>query len=263
MLLSMSSLDYFQCKSLLPECVVLTMIQKLLLLLLQGMIYFCSNAQRNVLLPNCCSKAANLLFFWCQEKWGMLALFFCIYLHYLCWAERASPRHLCTSMGGTFLQGKKDGGYFCPFYSEGSLGLALKAHSSLGPSSQAWEGLILELFEFFMLFCFLMGSGFPHTHEDILALVCPLWCWLGCVPMLKVKLFPVDYFFDQVLRKLNFITAAMHLDWSRQLILQLDECKIIPHKDKLETNQDTESIFFTCKNGRRYVGFYTAFQPMI
>lgn len=114
MLLSMSSLDYFQCKSLLPECVVLTMIQKLLLLLLQGMIYFCSNAQRNVLLLNCCSKAANLLFFWCQEKWGMLALFFV----FICitWAGHSEllPWHLCTIMGGTFLQGNKDGG-FLPF----------------------------------------------------------------------------------------------------------------------------------------------------
>lgn len=148
MLLSMSSLDYFQCKSLLPECVVLTMIQKLLLLLLQGMIYFCSNAQRNVLLPNCCSKAANLLFFWCQEKWGMLALFFV----FICitWAGQSEllPWHFCTIMGGTFLQGNKDGGYFCPFYSEGSLGLALKAHSSLGPSSQAWEGPVLNCLSF-------------------------------------------------------------------------------------------------------------------
>lgn len=63
MLLSLPSWDYFQCKSLLLECAVLIMTQKLLWLLLWGMISFCSNAQRNVLLPNCCSRQLICLFF--------------------------------------------------------------------------------------------------------------------------------------------------------------------------------------------------------
>lgn len=63
MLLSLPSWDYFQCKSLLLECAVLIMTQKLLWLLLWGMISFCSNAQRNVLLPNCCSRQLICRFF--------------------------------------------------------------------------------------------------------------------------------------------------------------------------------------------------------
>lgn len=209
------------------------------------MIYFCSNAQRNVLLPNCCSKAANLLFFWCQEKWGVLALFF-IYLSAILGLGRAggtkggicrpflavsfSPGISAPSLGDV-CPGKERLGTFLPLLLRWQPGSGLE-----GTSTQAREGPILEPFEFFMLLCFLMRSGFPHAHEDILALVCPSGCWLGCVPVLKVNLFPVNHVFDQVLRNPYFITAAMHLSWSRQFILQLDECKKIPHKDKVETN---------------------------
>lgn len=62
MLFSLPSWDYFWSKSLLLECAVLIMTQKLLWLLLWGMISFCSNAQRNVLPPNCCSSQLICLF---------------------------------------------------------------------------------------------------------------------------------------------------------------------------------------------------------
>lgn len=84
MLFSLPSWDYFQCKSLLLECAVLIMTQKLLWLLLWGMISFCSNAQRNVLLPNCCSSQLICLFPQCQVQWGIPALGF-IYLPEAAW----------------------------------------------------------------------------------------------------------------------------------------------------------------------------------
>lgn len=56
-----------------------------------------------------------------------------------------------------------------------------------------------DCWNLFLLFCFLMGSGFPCAQEGD-------------------NLFPVYYLFDQALRKPCFMTATMHLHVSLLLI---------------------------------------------
>lgn len=162
MLFSLPSWDYFWSKSLLLECAVLIMTQKLLWLLLWGMISFCSNAQRNVLPPNCCSSQLICLF--PSVRWNEAFLLSFLFIWAACsrhreglgWCEGPAallssgislaplPQHWDT---GCPLHGEKGWGLFCPCYlghcPDVSLCLGLEAPSALGPSWE-WKGSILE-----------------------------------------------------------------------------------------------------------------------
>lgn len=86
--------------------------------------------------------------------------------------------------------GKERLGRFCPRclegYSDGSLGLGSKAPSSLGPSSWAWEGAVLGLFEFIPVILLSHGLWLPvHSGRHFGGVG-----W-GVFLVLKINLFPV------------------------------------------------------------------------
>lgn len=225
MLLSLPSWDYFQCKSLLLECAVLIMTQKLLWLLLWGMISFCSNAQRNVLLPNCCSRQLICLFCQCQVKWGIPVLVF-IFLgswsrqsegHGSGWMREGtcSPSELsnplCPSPGDMGVSppwGARLEAFLLLTLLSFSLGLGPEAPLGLGPSWE-WGGSILGLFElipFILLsqeFWLPTPSGKCSQHPSTLGGV----GW-NLFLTLKRNLFSVYHFFYQDLRKPWLISAA-------------------------------------------------------
>ena len=237
MQLSLPSPHYFPHKSPLLECAVLLMIQKLLRLLLRG---------RNVLLPNCCSKAANLLFCWCQKKWGMLAFFFCLFT----WITRAGqsegdghgryerrdpqtflswrllPWHLHTITGGDLgvsSRDRKAGDVSALAVCKNTQSAAwvwARRHIQLRLHPPwAQEGPILELFEFILVILLSQGFWLP-THSGRLFQPPSTLGDVGWDLFLALKrnLFPLCYLFDQALRKPCFMTAAIHLRISPLLI---------------------------------------------
>lgn len=204
MLFSLPSWDYFQCKSLLLECAVLIMTQKLLWLLLWGMISFCSNAQRNVLLPNCCSSQLICLFPQCQVQWGIPALGF-IYLPEAAWGPweglvwgEGPPALLSSGISLAPLPqlwGHRGVPHvhFCPRFwghcSGVSLGLSLEAPSALGPS---WDCVIPVIFLSQGSWnptpsgkCFQHPSTLGGVGRDLLL-------------ALKINLFPANHFLIRI-----------------------------------------------------------------
>lgn len=157
MLFSLPSWDYFQCKSLLLECAVLIMTQKLLWLLLWGMISFCSNAQRNVLLPNCCSSQLICLFFSVSGEMRHSCSDF--YLSGLPGVGRGRAMGVDGVREGTWRAKPRLTSEQCP-NQQGQK--CLQPFSAENEKVPSWD-----CFSSFLLFCFLRGSDFPHPQEGV------------------------------------------------------------------------------------------------
>lgn len=205
MLLSLPSWDYFQCKSPLLECAVLIMTQKLLWLLLWGMISFCSNAQRNVLLPNCCSRQLICRFF--PVSGEMSHSCFGFYLSGLPGGGRvgkgrglepSQPRNLLwPSPGLSPPWGSRAGGV-------SALAL-LRSQPGSGPwALQVWFIPSMRRFHpgavWVHSFHFAL-SGVLTSHTLREGLSVPnnsWWSWLGPVLALQTNLFPVYHFLIRI-----------------------------------------------------------------